>query len=98
MRLKDGRLLRHPLRLQRLDVLLQYGDDSLDGILDLLVLNVLIARRISFEVAVNVLACHHDRADRNAGDDALAAQTFCHMLLPHSWIVQMSHNDFDESL
>ena len=98
VRFKNSRLLRHPLRLQRLDVLLQYGDDSLDGILDLLVLNVLVAGRISFEVAVNVLACHHDRADRNAGDDALAAQTFCHMLLPHSWIVQMSHNDFDESL
>ena len=82
--LKDCCLRRHILCLERLDVLLQNGDDSLDGILDLLVLNVLVAGRISLEVAVDVLACHHDPADRYAGDDALAAQTFCHMLLPHS--------------
>ena len=89
VRLKDRRLLRHILRLQRLDIPLQHGDDRLDRILDLLVLYILIAGSIALQIAVDVLPRHHDLADCNAGDDALAAQPLCHIRLPHSLTLQI---------
>lgn len=78
----DGGLLLHVLALELLDALAQDLCDSHQGILCLLLLRRLVFRLVVDEIAVKVLACEHDLAHGDTGDDAFTTNDFCHFTFP----------------
>ena len=84
VRLEDGGLLGHIILAHLFDAGAQVLSHGHDSGLGLLFLRLFILGLVVHEVAVQVLPCQHDFAHRNAGDNTLAANFFCHFLFPHT--------------
>ena len=76
MCLHDGSLFHHFLFLELFDALAQHFRNSRQSIFGLFLFRLFVFRLIVHQITVQILACEHDLAHRDTGNDTFATNSF----------------------